>query len=180
MMKPSQNQIAEILLRTLGRELRGAGTDAAGIAVVDSMMAAWGLPAGQLIVADGSGLSRLNHMSPEFAVGLLDRMGRGHYREQWYASLPVAGVDGTLRGRLLGTPAQGRVHAKTGTLSNTRALSGYVTTADGETILFSMIVNAHALTAADADRLIDRALVRLASYSRRGGAAASPAAVARN
>jgi serine-type D-Ala-D-Ala carboxypeptidase/endopeptidase (penicillin-binding protein 4) len=165
-MKPSQNQIAEILLRTLGKELRGVGTDAAGVAVVDSMMNAWGLPADQLVVADGSGLSRYNFASPDFLIALLDRMARSHYRELWYGALPVAGVDGTLRGRLLGTPAQGRVHAKTGTLFNTRALSGYATTAEGETVIFSMVVNAHALTAADADRLIDRALIRLASFSR--------------
>jgi serine-type D-Ala-D-Ala carboxypeptidase/endopeptidase (penicillin-binding protein 4) len=66
-----------------------------------------------------------------------------------------------------GTAAEGNVHAKTGTLSHVRALSGYVDTADGERLLFSMLVNAHRLSAADADRLIDAALARIAEFSRR-------------
>jgi serine-type D-Ala-D-Ala carboxypeptidase/endopeptidase (penicillin-binding protein 4) len=166
-MKPSQNQIAEMLLKTLGRELRGQGSARAGVQAVDSIFLAWGLPERQLLMADGSGLSRYNFVTPELLIALLEHMSRSPNGELWYSSQPVAGVDGTLRARMRGTPAEGNVHAKTGTLSNVRALSGYVTTADGERLLFSMIVNGHALTASDADRLIDTALARIAGFSRR-------------
>jgi serine-type D-Ala-D-Ala carboxypeptidase/endopeptidase (penicillin-binding protein 4) len=166
-MKPSQNQMAEMLLRSVGRELRGRGTAQAGAQAVDSMFNAWNLPTGGMLIADGSGLSRVNHLSPDLLLALLDHMTRSPNFELWYASQPVAGVDGTLRMRMRGTAAEGNVHAKTGTLSHVRALSGYVDTADGERLLFSMMVNAHRLSAADADRLIDAALVRIAEFSRR-------------
>jgi serine-type D-Ala-D-Ala carboxypeptidase/endopeptidase (penicillin-binding protein 4) len=182
LMKQSQNQLAEMVLRSLGRELRGIGSDAAGIAIVDSLVAAWGLPQGALLMADGSGLSRYNHASPELFVALLTQMTANPSWEHWYDALAIAGVDGTLRNRMAGTPAQGNVRAKTGTLTNTRALSGYVTAADGERIVFSMIVNAHRLTAQDADRIIDTALVRIAGSGRSAGriepAASGPARLA--
>jgi serine-type D-Ala-D-Ala carboxypeptidase/endopeptidase (penicillin-binding protein 4) len=165
-MKPSQNQVAEILLKTLGRELRGAGSAAAGRQAVDSIFTSWGLPQRQLLVADGSGLSRYNFVSPDLLIALLAHMDRSPNRELWLASQPVAGIDGTLRARMRGTPAEGNVRAKTGTLSNVRALSGYVTTADGERLLFATIVNGHLLTAADADRLVDAALARIAGFRR--------------
>jgi serine-type D-Ala-D-Ala carboxypeptidase/endopeptidase (penicillin-binding protein 4) len=166
-MKPSQNQIAEMLLKTLGRELRGQGTARAGVQAADSIFLAWGLPPRQLLMADGSGLSRYNYVSPDFLIALLEHMTRSPNWEIWYASQPIAGRDGTLRLRMRETPAEGNVHAKTGTISNVRALSGYVDTADGERLLFSMIVNGHALTAAHADRLVDEALARIAGFSRR-------------
>jgi serine-type D-Ala-D-Ala carboxypeptidase/endopeptidase (penicillin-binding protein 4) len=166
-MKPSQNQMAEMLLRSLGRELRGQGTAQAGAQVVDSMFLAWNLPTGGMLIADGSGLSRLNYLSPDLLLALLEHMTGSPNYELWYAAQPVAGIDGTLRLRMRGTAAEGNVHAKTGTLSHVRALSGYVDTADGERLLFSMLVNAHRLSAADADRLIDAALARIAEFSRR-------------
>ena len=161
-LKPSQNQIGEILLKTLGREQRGIGSAAAGRAVVDSLIRVWGLNPRQLSMADGSGLSRYNLVAPDLLIGLLQHMERSPNFDVWYAALPVAGVDGTLANRLRGTPAAGNVHAKTGTLSGVRGLSGYVTTAGGERLLFSTIVNHHTLSARDADRLVDAMLVRLA------------------
>jgi serine-type D-Ala-D-Ala carboxypeptidase/endopeptidase (penicillin-binding protein 4) len=166
-MKPSQNQMAEMVLKTLGRELRGEGSAAAAGEVIDSMFAAWQLPPERLLLADGSGLSRYNFTSPDLLLALLERMTHSPNWDVWYPSLTIAGIDGTLRNRMRDTPAEANVHAKTGTLANVRALSGYVTTADGERLIFSMIVNGHALTAADADRLVDATLARLAGFSRR-------------
>jgi serine-type D-Ala-D-Ala carboxypeptidase/endopeptidase (penicillin-binding protein 4) len=160
-MKPSQNQIAEMLLRTVALEARGTGTGAAGRAVVDSLSAIWGLEPRLVSVADGSGLSRYNLIAPAYLVALLEAMDRHPERERFIASLPVMGVDGTLASRMRGTPAEGNVRAKTGTLTGTRALSGYLTTAGGERLVFSMIVNNHILSAADADRLVHAALLRL-------------------
>lgn len=169
-MKPSQNQIGEMLLKTLGAELRGQGTAAAGVAVVDSLSRLWALPPRLLSQADGSGLSRYNLVAPEFLVALLQREHVSPHAAVYEAALPVAGRDGTLASRMRGTPAEGNVRAKTGTLSGVRALGGYFTTAAGERMAFSMIVNHHTLTARDADRLAEAALMRLIAIDRRTGA----------
>lgn len=166
-MKPSQNQIGEILLKTLGRELRGRGSAGAGIFVVDSMVAAWGLPGRLLAQHDGSGLSRYNLVAPEFLIALLEREARSPLFDVFYPAMPIAGRDGTLASRMRGTPAEANVHAKTGTLSGVRALSGYFTTAAGERMLFSMIVNHHTLSSRDADRVAEAALMRLIALDQR-------------
>ncbi len=167
-MKPSQNQLGEVLLRTLGRRLRGQGSGRAGAAVVDSLFRSWGLDTRGLAQADGSGLSRYNLVAPELLVGVLEHMARGPNREVWDASLPVAGVDGTLAARLRGTPLQGRLRAKTGTLSGVRALSGYLPGPAGERLVFSILLDHHTLTAREADRVAEAALLRMA------GAAPAP------
>ena len=160
-MKPSQNQIGEGLLKTLGAELRGEGSANRGVAVVDSLSGLWGLPRRQLAMADGSGLSRYNLVSPAYLIALLERESRSPHAAIYTAALPVAGRDGTLANRMRGTPLEGNVRAKTGTLSGVRSLSGYLTTAAGEPLVFSMLVNHHVLTARDADRLAEAALLRL-------------------
>jgi serine-type D-Ala-D-Ala carboxypeptidase/endopeptidase (penicillin-binding protein 4) len=166
-MKPSQNQIAETVVRTLGRQARNAGTTSAGLAVVDSVLRLYGIGERPRRIADGSGLSRYSTISPWQFADLLTVMARGPYAEQFIAAQPIAGIDGTLAGRLRGTPGEGRVFAKTGTLGGVRALSGYVTTAAGERLVFSIIVNHHVRTAAAADRVIDAALLRLIAEPRR-------------
>ncbi len=161
LLKPSQNQIAEILLKTVGLEARGEGSARAGAEAVDSLLAAWGVKPTRLRVADGSGLSRYNLLSPELLVSLLERMDGSRYARLWRESLPLAGVDGTLENRLRGTAAEGRVRAKTGSLSNVRALSGYLTTSAGERMVFSTLVNGHLLGAAGVDRVVDDILLAL-------------------
>jgi D-alanyl-D-alanine carboxypeptidase/D-alanyl-D-alanine-endopeptidase (penicillin-binding protein 4) len=88
-------------------------------------------------------------------------------RPAFLDALPVAGVDGTIGSRMKDTKAQGNARAKTGSISNARALSGYVTSADGEPLVFSMMVNNFNVPQAEADRVIDRAVVRLAEFRRR-------------
>ena len=88
-----------------------------------------------------------------------------HY-EPFITALPVAGVDGTIAGRMKDTRAQGNARAKTGSIANARALSGYVTSADGEPLVFSMIVNNFNVPQSQADAIIDRAVVRLAEFRR--------------
>jgi D-alanyl-D-alanine carboxypeptidase/D-alanyl-D-alanine-endopeptidase (penicillin-binding protein 4) len=166
-LKPSQNQIGEILLKTLGRERRGTGSALDGAAVVDSVLTTWGLPSRRLLSqADGSGLSRYEMVAPELLAGILAHMAQSRDWGIWFDDLPIAGVDGTLAGRMKGTPLAGNVHAKTGTLSGVRSLSGYLTTATGERIVFSMIVNNHTLSARDADRLAEAALMRIYALRR--------------
>ena len=95
------------------------------------------------MAADGSGLSRYDLTSAAALDALLSHMfiSQGH-REPWVAALPIAGVDGTLERRMKGTPAEGRVHAKTGSIAYVRALAGYVQTptANGFSSWFSPII----------------------------------------
>lgn len=163
MMKPSQNQIAEALLLTVGRELRGEATAQAGAAATDSLLRAWHLPADELRMADGSGLSRYNLVSPRLLAGLLVHMDRSGSRDVWLAALPRAGVDGTLRERMQDPPLEGRVIAKTGTLTGVRSLSGYLTTTSGERVAFSFLVDSHLRSAAEVDRVVEAALQAVAA-----------------
>jgi D-alanyl-D-alanine carboxypeptidase/D-alanyl-D-alanine-endopeptidase (penicillin-binding protein 4) len=154
-MKPSQNQIAEVFLRTLGLERAGVGTADSGRRVVERQFAAWKIPADAFVVRDGSGLSRNDLISPEAIVSILDVMRHSPNFQVFYDALPIAGVDGTIRTRMRDTPAQGNLHAKTGTLSMVRSLSGYVRTADGRLLEFSMLCNNWTTPQASVDRVQD-------------------------
>jgi D-alanyl-D-alanine carboxypeptidase/D-alanyl-D-alanine-endopeptidase (penicillin-binding protein 4) len=163
MTKPSQNQIAEILDKTLALEKTGVGTADSGRRVVERQLAAWGARADGFAVRDGSGMSRRDYVSPETIVRLLDAMRTGSNFTVWYTALPIAGVDGTIAARMKGTPAQGNVHAKTGTLDKVRSLSGYVTTADGHMLLFSFLCNNFTVPNREVERVQDDLLARLAA-----------------
>ena len=89
-------------------------------------------------------------------------MDRGATREAWRASLPIAGEDGTLEGRMREAPLRGNVIAKTGTLTGVRALSGYLTTASGEPVAFSILVDHHLRSAAAADAIAEAVLAEVA------------------
>jgi D-alanyl-D-alanine carboxypeptidase/D-alanyl-D-alanine-endopeptidase (penicillin-binding protein 4) len=160
--KPSQNQIAEALLKTLGLERTGIGTADSGRRVVERQLVEWGADSTGFAVRDGSGLSRHNYLSPETIVRVLDAMRRHPAFTVFYDALPVAGVDGTIRSRMKGTPAERNVHAKTGTIDKARALSGYVTVADGRFLLFSLVANNFTVRPRDVDRAVDEVLARLA------------------
>jgi D-alanyl-D-alanine carboxypeptidase/D-alanyl-D-alanine-endopeptidase (penicillin-binding protein 4) len=84
------------------------------------------------------------------------------YWPVWYEMQAVAGVDGTLKNRMKGTPAEKNVHAKTGTIANSRGLSGYVTTQDGELLIFSFLINGHLLRSNETDLITDKVLELLA------------------
>jgi len=154
-MKPSQNQIAEVFLRTLGLERAGVGTADSGRRVVERQFDAWQIPRDAFVIRDGSGLSRSDLISPEAIVSILEAMRRSPNFAVFYESLPIAGVDGTIRTRMRDTPAQGNLRAKTGTLSMVRSLSGYVRTADGRLLEFSMLCNNWTTPQAAVDRVQD-------------------------
>ena len=132
----------ENLLKILGAEKRGVpGTAMNGISVIKEFLSRASIDTAKLVLADGSGVSRYNLTSADMIVQLLQAMSKdpGHF-ETFYNSLPIAGVDGSLSNRMKGSTAQGNLHAKTGTLSGVSALSGYVRTADGELLAFSMLM----------------------------------------
>ncbi len=161
--KPSQNQIGEILFRTLGLEKTGVGTPDSGRRVVERQLAAWGVDTAGHAVRDGSGLSRHDYVTPETIVRVLDAMRQHSEFRTFYDALPIAGVDGTIRTRMRGTPAQGNVHAKTGTVDKARSLSGYVTTPDGRLLIFSFLCNNFTVPNSAVEEVQDAILVRLAS-----------------
>jgi D-alanyl-D-alanine carboxypeptidase/D-alanyl-D-alanine-endopeptidase (penicillin-binding protein 4) len=117
-------------------------------------------------VIDGSGLSRRNAIAADAMVTILQRMYDATGMSPWMRALPVAGVDGTLDGRMKGTPAEGSVRAKTGTMSNIRALAGYARTRDGENLAFAIMADNFEGAGSAATEAIDRIAVALASFTR--------------
>ena len=154
--KPSDNLLTEITLKTLGKEIRGEGTTTAGVQVLREFLQSAGLEMGAVHIVDGSGLSRINGVSPENFVRLLEYMHRSPHAEIFRESLPVYGIDGTLRNRLRGTPVQGNSYAKTGSLNRVSSLSGYLRTQSGRWLAFSIIMNAYNASASDARALQDQ------------------------
>ena len=163
--KPSQNQIAEALLYTLGA-LRGVASVDSGRAVLTETLTGWGIPEDAYVYRDGSGLSRYNYVAPEAVAAVLWAMGKHPDFEVFYQSLPIAGVDGTIENRMRGTAAEGNAHAKTGSISNVRTLSGYVTTRDGEKLIFVLMANHFTANRRVVERVQDFVVERLANFSR--------------
>ena len=150
-MKVSQNLYAELLLRTLGAAAGKPGTDA-----LAETLTGWGMSSGAVAVGDGSGLTRYNLVTASTLDLVLSRMFAAPVnREPWIATMPVAGQDGTLQRRFKGTPVEGRVFAKTGSIAYVRALSGYARTLDDQWIQFTILANNFAGPGASAE--IDRA-----------------------
>ena len=118
-------------------------------------------------MADGSGLSRYNLVTPHAIVSVLAHVyGDARLREPYIATLPVAGRAGMLSARMKGTAAEGNAQAKTGSFMNARALAGFVRTADGEPLAFSIMANNYGVPPADVDRVSDAIIVALAEFRR--------------
>jgi len=166
--KVSQNLHAEMLLRTLGREVKSSGSPTAGLEVLQEFTAQAGIAPEEFRFADGSGLSREALVAPHALIKLLEYMARSPRFGAFYDSLPVAGVDGTLAERFQGTRAEGRIHAKTGTLEHTNALSGYLDLPSGKRLAFSIIGNSHLLKATEGAKLLDRLVLTIYEWYGRG------------
>jgi D-alanyl-D-alanine carboxypeptidase/D-alanyl-D-alanine-endopeptidase (penicillin-binding protein 4) len=161
-LKPSQNQIGEALFKTVALMQTDTGTARVARRIFGDRLRAWGAADDGFLVWDGSGLSRQDLVSPETLIRVLDAMRRHQHFQTYYDAFPVAGVDGTLRGRMRGTAAEANARGKTGTLSNVRSLSGYVTTADGRLLLFSVLCNNYLVPTAYVSRVQDTITARLA------------------
>ncbi len=184
-LKPSQNLYTETILWTLGQEGRGATITTAvtpetnpflnpkatsaekGLFVVRSFLNEIGVPPDSVIQWDGSGLSRHNLVTPAALVQVFNYMARqSKYSDAWLNALTIGGVDGTLQSRFKGTKAAGNVRGKTGTIDQVSALSGYVTTASGEKLVFSILVNGVNETKLR-QAVIDEIVVNLANFNGR-------------
>lgn len=157
---PSDNFIAETLIKGLGAAYGGAGSTTAGARVVRSTMARLGV---RPQVADGSGLSTANRTSPRQVVELLAAMAENGLYETFRTSLAIAGRTGTLSTRMRRSPARARCRAKTGTLRTVSALAGYCHTTGGSRVAFAFLMN--GVYPAAARRLQDRMTTALATYS---------------
>lgn len=153
-MKPSQNMYTETLLWTLGEEVgrrsaspedkRALTADSSdlGRAVVKEFLKSIGVAEDAVLQSDGSGLSRHNLVTPASIVQVYTYMAKqSKFSQAWRDSLTIGGVDGTLQNRFKGTRGQANVRGKTGTINQVSALSGYLTTASGENLAFSVLVN---------------------------------------
>jgi D-alanyl-D-alanine carboxypeptidase/D-alanyl-D-alanine-endopeptidase (penicillin-binding protein 4) len=174
-LRRSDNDGAELIAKELGLQVSGTPTTAAGVAVIEADLAADGLPTAGLHMVDGSGLDRSDRVTCQLILAALQRRGPDGAIGQ---GLPVAGRTGTLFQRMAGTPAAGRLRAKTGTLDGVAALSGFVTPAappapsaakagvgglDSSGVAFSLIANS-VLGDAAGDALGNRVVVLLAQF----------------
>jgi serine-type D-Ala-D-Ala carboxypeptidase/endopeptidase (penicillin-binding protein 4) len=159
--KVSENLHAEMLLRDIAREKAGIGTTDAGIELEHNFLKASGLPADELVLADGSGLSRQNLVTPRATVKFLQFVLGQPWAQGFLSTLPVAGVDGTLEDRMKGTPAATRVRAKTGSLEHSHALSGYATSVHGRQLAFAIFADADPLPPHATSKIIDSIVVAM-------------------
>ena len=154
--KVSQNLHAELLAASAGDRfgagamIRGRGRRAQGARVVRQFLHQVGVADDDFVFYDGSGLSGHDLVTPRATVKLLQYAQGQPWFADWKKSLPVGGVDGSLETRF-GKGLSGHVFAKTGTLGEARALSGYLECASGKTVIFSVMVGNHA-PGSNADR----------------------------
>lgn len=139
--KVSQNLHAELDLRAVGKARRNIGSVEAGLEELKAFLTEIGIPSSGYNLNDGSGLARLNLVSPSTIVQLLRFMYNSPQRENFLSILPIGGSDGTLDSRFTEPVLAGRIHAKTGSLSHVSALSGYAQRKKGDWIAFSILVN---------------------------------------
>jgi D-alanyl-D-alanine carboxypeptidase/D-alanyl-D-alanine-endopeptidase (penicillin-binding protein 4) len=161
--KVSQNLHAELLLRLLGKAIGSDGSFEQGTRVVRQFLVGAGVNDADFFLYDGSGMSANDRIAPRALTQLLAYASHQSWGPAWRDSLPIAGIDGTLAGRFRESPLKGHLWAKTGTLKEVNALSGYLTAASGQTLAFSVIVNGHR-PGSDAElQAVDRIVEALAA-----------------
>jgi D-alanyl-D-alanine carboxypeptidase/D-alanyl-D-alanine-endopeptidase (penicillin-binding protein 4) len=169
LLKLSNNNMSEALLKAMGRKTANAGTAQAGVAAVAGFMRRQGLDPATLSQVDGSGLSRRNLLSSQNLTDLLLAAARQPWFDAWYNALPIAGnpdrmSGGSLRYRLKGTAAANNLHAKTGSMAGVSSLSGYVTDAEGRRLVFAMVSNNYLGEAAPIRALENRVALALTQW----------------
>lgn len=164
LLKDSLNLYAEAALR-LNVAPGVFPTNDAALAGLARRLTAWGIPADGQQLVDGSGLSRRDVLSAATLVAVLRREYREDGESPWMQALPIAGVDGSLANRLRDTAARGIIRAKTGTMSNIRALAGYVLPPGGRPVAFAILLNDFEGAGVDATRAIDAMAARLAAFA---------------
>jgi len=168
MNKHSDNFFAEIMLKGLGKDFNGEGSTRAGLEVSRANLAAMGLDPASYRLLDGCGLSYENRLTARDLVRIMGAARRRFDFDDYYDSLAIAGVDGTLEDRMRGTAAAGNAHAKTGTLNIAVCLSGYVTSANDRLVGYAILVNGGAVSWGNATAAQDDIVAMLAATSLSG------------
>ncbi|HUJ31560.1 MAG TPA: D-alanyl-D-alanine carboxypeptidase/D-alanyl-D-alanine-endopeptidase [Candidatus Acidoferrum sp.] len=153
--KISQNLHAELLLRDVAREKAGFGSTEAGLKIEQEFLKAAGVPDGDVMLYDGSGLARDDLVTPRAAVALLRYTAHQPWGDEFLSTLPIAGVDGTLQTRMKQISGPATLEAKTGSLEHARAMSGYATTERGEHLVFAIFGNNDTEHGHDATAALD-------------------------
>ncbi len=166
MNKSSNNFYAEQILKTIGLEIYNYGTVDYGVKAAKELFNTMGINPDFMVMADGSGLSRLNLVTPRQIVNLLSFMYKNEMFSEYYESLPIAGVDGTLFDRMKRTSAENNVRAKPGYNENVSSLSGYLKTVTGEPIVFSIMVNNFLAPPGLANYIQDSVCHRIVNFNR--------------
>jgi D-alanyl-D-alanine carboxypeptidase/D-alanyl-D-alanine-endopeptidase (penicillin-binding protein 4) len=165
MMKVSQNLNAETFLKTLAPAAPRSA--ARGREEAIRALQAFGVGPDWIVQRDGSGLSRYDYLCADALAAIFTHVAQDEgLRGRFEATLPIAGRDGSLSNRMKGTAAEGNARAKTGSMSNVRSLSGYVTSAAGETLVFAILANNFLTPPSTVTDAADRIVVRLATFSR--------------
>ena len=159
--KISQNLHAEMLLRVAALEKTGDSSEDAALQFEQNFRVTIGLQENDVVMTDGSGLSRRDLVSPEAEMTILRWATDQPWAQVFRASLPVAGEDGTLMDRMVNTPAAGHVWAKSGSLTHVDSLAGYATTSRGEHLVFSFLGNNHNLKGKPATDVLDALTVAM-------------------
>jgi serine-type D-Ala-D-Ala carboxypeptidase/endopeptidase (penicillin-binding protein 4) len=159
--KSSHNLRVEMLLRTMGKEIKGQGSARAGLEAVGDFEKSAGIEEDETVFADGSGLSRHTLIAPSATVKLLRFMSKSPNFPVFLESLPIAGEDGTLEDRFEKTSVRGRIRAKTGTIDHVNALSGYMEMPSGDRLAFSIMGADHPLRAMEGRQIVDRIAVTI-------------------
>ncbi len=165
--KNSQNFYAEQILKTIGLEEEHYGSAEKGIDSEMDIFRDMGINTDAFNIVDGSGLSRLNLVSPRHFISLLSYMFKSKHYIPFFNSLPIAGVDGTLSSRMKNTRAETKVRAKTGYLTSVRSLCGYAFTGDSEPVAFAIIANNFNVPVKLAENIQDLVCLRLANFRRK-------------
>jgi len=161
-LNTSQNWFAEMLLKVLGRGFGDGGSWDGGLAVEESFLTdSVGIPAEAFSLEDGSGLSSGNLVSPTAFAQLLRYMWSHPRHGAFLRALPRSGERGSLRTRFVGTPLEGRVVAKTGSIQHVNSLSGYIERPRGGPLVFSVIANNHTVPGGQMLRQIDSIVVQM-------------------
>jgi D-alanyl-D-alanine carboxypeptidase/D-alanyl-D-alanine-endopeptidase (penicillin-binding protein 4) len=158
MLHTSDNNTAEMIVKELGYAAAGAGTRDAGLETIRATLTGWGVPLAGVVLADGSGLSRDNRVT---CATLAHVVGSSPVAGELRDLLPVAGRDGTLAEQLVGTAAEGRLQAKTGTLTGVKALTGALPAGDRRRVDFSLVLNGDGVDESSSYEPVWRRLITL-------------------
>lgn len=165
--KNSNNLTAECLLKTIAKENTGTGSFRKGCEQLNRFIARKGVADENIAVYDGSGLSRMNLLSPKIQTQLLSAFYKSNFKNDFINSLAVPGENGTLKNRMTKARASNYVFAKTGSMNGVSALCGYIFTKDNETLAFSIMISNFTGPASLANNLQDLICMRLAAFSRK-------------